>query len=130
MLRCTFEKRGNLRQLAKEYKSNHTQVRKTIECLAGLYVHLQHDAADREFTEAGQHDWLVMHLQWVGAKFTFSLNDGPPMVHEVLAQHAIARWRTKNGEEKWQELLLPPTAVDSTSADTTASALLVSPDGA
>ena len=46
------------------------------------------------------------------------------MVHEVLAQHAIVRWRTKNGKEKWQEFLLPPTAVDSTSADTTASALL------
>ena len=87
-------------------------------------MHLQHAAADREFIEAGQHDWLVMHLQWDGAKFTFKLDDGPPMVHEVLAQHAIARWRTKNGEEKWQELLLPPTAADSTSADTTASALL------
>ena len=91
MLRCTFEKRGNMSQLAKEYKSNHTQIRKTAESIAGLYVHLQHAAADRELIEAGQHDWLVMHLQWDGAKFTFKLDEGPPMVYEVLAQHGIVR---------------------------------------
>ncbi|CAK0826756.1 unnamed protein product [Prorocentrum cordatum] len=128
MLRAVFSKE-NLRMAASSVakvfrgtgiKGSHLFVRQLRSALAELYCDSQRVQIERQVLRAPgtEHNWLVMHLQWDETKFTVQLNDGkPPCGQQVMTQHGVLRWEDEDLRVHSQELIFPPSVLESATAD-------------
>ncbi|CAK0827865.1 unnamed protein product, partial [Prorocentrum cordatum] len=128
MLRAVFSKE-NLRMAASSVakvfrgtgiKGSHLFVRQLRSALAELYCDSQRVQIERQVLRAPgtEHNWLVMHLQWDETKFTVQLNDGkPPCGQQVMTQHGVLHWEDEDLRVHSQELIFPPSVLESATAD-------------
>ena len=128
MLRAVFSKE-NLRMAASSVakvfkgtgiKGSHLFVRQLRSALAELHCDSQRVQIERQVLRAPgtEHNWLVMHLQWDETKFTVQLNDGkPPCGQQVMTQHGVLHWEDEDLRVHSQELIFPPSVLESATAD-------------
>ncbi|CAK0829920.1 unnamed protein product, partial [Prorocentrum cordatum] len=128
MLRAVFGKE-NLRMAASSVakvfrgtgiKGSHLFARQLRSALAELYCDSQRVQIERQVLRAPgtEHNWLVMHLQWDETKFTVQLNDGkPPCGQQVMTQHGVLHWEDEDLRVHSQELIFPPSVLESATAD-------------
>ena len=116
LLRVAFgELSTNTRAVARKMQSNHAYIRKVRAAIAQSMWMLQQRRLREIVSQPAPY--IVLNVLWDETKMAVKLKNESVANSSILCSHGLVRYVDAQGHRREEEVILPPVALQSTTAD-------------